>query len=398
MRERQANDASCSNRVPIPDALAGIYVYGVEFPFSSHWSAFLSALKTKNPCAVRLNLADFWPLWRYGKQLDKDFRYPHNDVVCLNPDCFHVLPTAARAVLPNEGRELDPAQVGSHLLSSRQLEEAHIGHCPFCGEEEAAVICENLSTEEIETGDMDKLWLLWKAHAQWLNDEKWLYDKEPSPNATECRRCQKKIRFSDGYVIAGSVYCEECAKEHQTEERLEDLRRNPCYFGHGVVRRARQIAAGLWHPRIPCGGIFRSKDIIVRITFPLSFSFGKEKTTSVERVFIFRDKDLRESIDGFWSAFSVAVGYLARDVKLIESLHISTHVISEIGHVPNSSYDALSGGEGSGLFGCGTNKPFLTMLLEKDTRVKAVFDDKRATIRWFFFADSNGGHGIIYAL
>jgi hypothetical protein len=130
----------------------------------------------------------------------------------------------------------------------------------------------------------------------------------------------------------------------------------------------------------------------------MSFSFGKEKTTSVGRVFVFRDKDLGESIDGFWSAFSAAVGYLARDVKLIKSLHVSTHVVPEIGYVPNSSYDALKGGEGSGLFGCGTDKPFITMLLEEDARVKAVFHDKRATVWWFFFADSDGGHGVIYAL
>lgn len=398
MHEMQGHNASDSNRMTIPDALIGIYLYGVEFPFSSNWSSFLSALKTNNPCAVRLNLTDFWPLLRYAKQLDKDFQYPHNDIVCLNPDCFRELPSAARAVLPDEGREWNPAQVRSCFLTDEQLEKAHIGHCPFCGEKEVAIVCENLLAEEIEPSDMNKLWLLWKEHAKWLNNEKWLYEKELSSKVTMCRKCQKEIHFIDGYVIGGLTYCEECAKEDRTEERLKDLRRNPYYFGHGVIRRARQIAAGLWHPRIPCGGIFRTKDICVRVTFPLSFSFGAEKTNSVRRVFIFRNRDLGELIDGFWGAFNEAVGYLARGLKLLESLHISTHVVPEIGYVPNCSYDTLEGGEGSGLFGCGTNKPFVTMLLEEDARVKAVFHDKQATIHWFFFTDSDGGHGIIYAL
>lgn len=391
MQGKQIHDKSNLNSVPIPDELAGVYLFGVEFPFSPDITSFLSACRANKPGAIRIKFSEFWPLWRCGKQADEDFKYPHNDVVCLNPGCFQQLPSSARMMLPDEERKSGPPQIRSTTLSSEQLEMAQSARCPFCGGIEAAVVCDNMPPEEIEEADLDRLWLLWKEHAKWLHNER------PSSNLIVCEKCYKKVYYRDSYIIAGYPYCEDCAKPNLSEENLIELKRSPHYFGHGVVRRARKLADNVWHPIIPCGGVFKSGDLGIRITFPLSF--GPEKKTNViSRVFIFRNNIFDGKINNFWDVFAAAIRYLAPDVQLRDSIKLTEHIIPEIGYVPNEEFDPLKGGELKGLFGCGTIEPFVVMIMSGEKCARAVFEDKDATIRWFFFEDNKRGHGIIYAL
>lgn len=62
-----------------------------------------------------------------------------------------------------------------------------------------------------------------------------------------CDVCSVKgIARSQGYHRGSDVVCEPCALKATNAEVLAELQRNPDYWGVSELRRARNLAAGVW--------------------------------------------------------------------------------------------------------------------------------------------------------
>jgi len=73
-----------------------------------------------------------------------------------------------------------------------------------------------------------------------LAEQWWQRQPEGKTSAT-CDVCSGSVARNTGCLIGSSLYCNDCGKSNLTLNNLNDLKRNPDFYGAGVLRQAREL-------------------------------------------------------------------------------------------------------------------------------------------------------------
>ena len=111
------------------------------------------------------------------------------------------------------------------------------GACSRCGSSEALYLFDNWCPSEIGPRDIQAL----KA---FYNLEAMVYFASSHENEARCSFCGTSITAATAYLVSGTWECPECIKTYFGDNFVDKLREDPCCVGRGVLRKARQLAAG----------------------------------------------------------------------------------------------------------------------------------------------------------
>jgi hypothetical protein len=107
------------------------------------------------------------------------------------------------------------------------------GVCPQCGSSLSIFVFESFPPDSITDKDLRAIRRYW--HSQARN---W-WGAYGTTKTTACARCSASIPRNEGYLAGTQMLCDECINNDLMSVGLEQLRKDPHYYGAGLIRKAR---------------------------------------------------------------------------------------------------------------------------------------------------------------
>lgn len=110
------------------------------------------------------------------------------------------------------------------------------GFCPQCGSNESLLVYEHFKTEQISEVDIEAISKYWKEQAR-------VWWQSRQSQEAYCDSCNDSISRGQGYVSDKNtrLICENCIQKYLMTDGLENLKKNPHYYGSALLRKARQF-------------------------------------------------------------------------------------------------------------------------------------------------------------
>lgn len=158
---------------------------------------------------------------RYGPNSSQIIDLMSSPLHCGAQACMRELPQSAIAVA-----------MGMQVANMPR----RAGGCPRCGSDECMLIYEHFVRDDINAADVEAIGNYWldRARRWWEQSKK---------SAAICDLCNAGIPRGGGYLNGNSLLCEPCIKKTLEHDALQQLRRNPHYFGSAILRKARPFRA-----------------------------------------------------------------------------------------------------------------------------------------------------------
>jgi hypothetical protein len=214
-----------------PDSTAGITIDGTKFPLADSVDALCMAIETGGRGALRFPIATYpsvftllgqWAEERYGRESQQFSQVAAASLVCAG--CLGKFPDHFKIGLLMRYTRVSGAAPGFDQFSKS-------GICPQCGSDEALLVYEYVPPEEVSEADIYAIRRYWQERAlTWWRNQ--------SRSQAICDFCSTTIARNQGYLFSDRLICEECVQK-TLANALNDLKRNPDYYGTGLLRKAR---------------------------------------------------------------------------------------------------------------------------------------------------------------
>jgi outer membrane protein assembly factor BamB len=123
---------------------------------------------------------------------------------------------------------------------SKQMHDILSGKCPQCGHTKIKIIInnnhdvKNLISEEITEEDVQNIKRYWQKEARFW----W---QSATSSSASCYLCHCNIPRNEGYFNLGWLLCEECIDSKFLKNAVDELKKNPTYFGVGLLSKVRTM-------------------------------------------------------------------------------------------------------------------------------------------------------------
>lgn len=214
-----------------------IDVDGTVFTIVSSVPDFISRVVQENRAVLRFRTAAYTDTLRLiGEQFERRYGPSSPQYADLIPSplhcgsCLKEFPRSFLMALMMPFQRVSGGAQGAAQFGAA-------GTCPHCGSDESLLVYEHFVRESIAPEDVEAVGNYWLDRAR-----RW-WTQQPNRAQAICDTCNAPVLRGGGYLVSNSLLCDKCGAKTLRTGALEQLRRDPHYFGPAIVRKARPFRA-----------------------------------------------------------------------------------------------------------------------------------------------------------
>lgn len=211
-----------------------ITIDGIDFRLTESLDEFLSSIDEKGRGVIRFQTNKYRGVLsglrgrlkdRYGECSPQFSQCSHTQLFCAG--CLWEFPPShvVSLALPHlSGR------IGGYTAPG-YAEFGRSAACSQCGTDDALLVYEVFSPDQITAADVEAIREYWRQNANtWWSDEE--------QTEALCDLCNNQITHGRGYISGSNLMCEQCVGRAMADG-LQSLRENPHCFGTALLRKVR---------------------------------------------------------------------------------------------------------------------------------------------------------------